>query len=282
MRSHILSTAASFRSAWSRSYYRSALRDLLSLTPILAVERWRSQQKVSPGLRFMGLIWTALLQERLYQTRPVVPVLRRTAPDDQPSAASALTLSLFIEVLILETDAGEIPAISAISRTPLPATRNCLAFSTFGLAIGGRPNLIDRLVQPPDHARCDPAAIVAGGAPEARRHRTAIVHSRSRYRSSPHANSQRHGRAAGLHEPDQIDEGFPDPADGPDKHPVDCAGSDRVYQRHFTWASILILSHRCRTVSDTFVTVHSRSAATFLRCFFCSSAVRGQSGLDRA
>ena len=74
-----LSTAASFRSAWSRSYYRSAHRDLLSLTPILAVERWRSQQKASPGLRFTGSTWTALLQERPYQTRPVLPVLRRTA-----------------------------------------------------------------------------------------------------------------------------------------------------------------------------------------------------------
>ena len=31
----------------------------------------------------------------------------------------------------------------AISRTPLPAVRNCLAFSTFALVSGGRPNLID-------------------------------------------------------------------------------------------------------------------------------------------
>src|SRR5271167_3468486 len=88
MRSHIPYTAASFRSAWRRSYYRSALRDLLSLTPILAVERWRSQQKVSPGLRFMGLTWTALLHERPCQRRPVVPVLPRTAPNEKPSAAS--------------------------------------------------------------------------------------------------------------------------------------------------------------------------------------------------
>jgi hypothetical protein len=49
-----------------------------------------------------------------------------------------------IEVLILDTDAGEIPAILAISRTPLPDARNCLVFSTFGFAIGGLPNLIDR------------------------------------------------------------------------------------------------------------------------------------------
>jgi hypothetical protein len=57
-----------------------------------------------------------------------------------------LPTALFIEVLILETDAGEMPAIRAISRTPLPAVRNFLAFSTFGLVSGGRPNLIDRLL----------------------------------------------------------------------------------------------------------------------------------------
>ena len=51
--------------------------------------------------------------------------------------------SLVIEVLILEADAGEIPAILATCRTPLPDAKNCLAFSTFGLAIGGLPNLID-------------------------------------------------------------------------------------------------------------------------------------------
>ena len=57
-----------------------------------------------------------------------------------------IAASAFIEVLILETDAGEMPANRAISRTPLPAMRNCLAFSTFGLVSGGRPNLIDRLL----------------------------------------------------------------------------------------------------------------------------------------
>jgi hypothetical protein len=46
--------------------------------------------------------------------------------------------------LILDTDAGEIPAILATCRTPLPDARNCFAFSTFGFAIGGLPNLIDR------------------------------------------------------------------------------------------------------------------------------------------
>ena len=56
-----------------------------------------------------------------------------------------MAASAFIEVLILETDAGEMPASRAISRTPLPAARNCFAFSTFSLAIGGRPNLIVRL-----------------------------------------------------------------------------------------------------------------------------------------
>jgi hypothetical protein len=55
-----------------------------------------------------------------------------------------LVTSLVIEVLILDTDAGEIPAILATCRTPLPDARNCLAFSTFGFAIGGLPNLIDR------------------------------------------------------------------------------------------------------------------------------------------
>ena len=49
-----------------------------------------------------------------------------------------------MEVLILDTDAGDIPAILATCRTPLPDARNCLAFSTFGFAIGGLPNLIDR------------------------------------------------------------------------------------------------------------------------------------------
>ena len=48
-----------------------------------------------------------------------------------------------IKVLILDTDAGEIPAILATCRTPLPDARNCLAVSTFGFAIGGLPNLID-------------------------------------------------------------------------------------------------------------------------------------------
>ena len=56
----------------------------------------------------------------------------------------SLVTSPVIEVLILDTDAGEIPAILATCRTPLPDARNCLAFSTFGFAIGGLPNLIDR------------------------------------------------------------------------------------------------------------------------------------------
>ena len=41
---------------------------------------------------------------------------------------------------------------------------------------------------------CDPAAIVAGGAPAARRHRTAIVHSRSRCQSPRCTNSVRRGQ----------------------------------------------------------------------------------------
>ena len=40
--------------------------------------------------------------------------------------------SAFIDVLILEAAAGEIPALRATCRTPLPDARNCLAFSTFG------------------------------------------------------------------------------------------------------------------------------------------------------
>jgi hypothetical protein len=60
-----------------------------------------------------------------------------------PFRRQILVTSPVIEVLILETDAAEIPAILAIFRTPLPAAKPCLAFSTFGFAIGGLPNLID-------------------------------------------------------------------------------------------------------------------------------------------
>ena len=45
--------------------------------------------------------------------------------------------------LILLHDAADIPTDRATCRIPLPAARNCLAFSTFGLGIGGLPNLID-------------------------------------------------------------------------------------------------------------------------------------------
>jgi hypothetical protein len=40
--------------------------------------------------------------------------------------------------------AAEIPTSRATSRTPLPALRNSLAFSTFDFPRGGRPNLIGR------------------------------------------------------------------------------------------------------------------------------------------
>jgi hypothetical protein len=43
------------------------------------------------------------------------------------------------------TDAADIPANRAACRTPLPAASAILAFSTLDLAMGGRPNLMDKL-----------------------------------------------------------------------------------------------------------------------------------------
>jgi hypothetical protein len=54
-----------------------------------------------------------------------------------------LAVSVFIEFLILQADAGEIPADRATCRTPLPAANSRFAFSTRMVAIRGRPNLID-------------------------------------------------------------------------------------------------------------------------------------------
>ena len=54
-----------------------------------------------------------------------------------------MAASAFIEVLILETDAGEIPAIRATCRTPLPAASSRLARCDLVAEIGGLPNLID-------------------------------------------------------------------------------------------------------------------------------------------
>ena len=45
----------------------------------------------------------------------------------------------------LLTDAADIPANRAVCRTPFPAASAILAFSTLALAIGGRPNLMDKL-----------------------------------------------------------------------------------------------------------------------------------------
>jgi hypothetical protein len=44
----------------------------------------------------------------------------------------------------LLTDAADIPASRAACRTPLPAANATLALSTLALAIGGRPNLMDK------------------------------------------------------------------------------------------------------------------------------------------
>ena len=54
-----------------------------------------------------------------------------------------LAASAFIEVLIPEADAGEIPAILATCRTPLPAASSRLARCALVAEIGGLPNLID-------------------------------------------------------------------------------------------------------------------------------------------
>jgi hypothetical protein len=43
----------------------------------------------------------------------------------------------------LLTEAAEIPASLATSRTPFPAASPALAFSTLVTGMGGRPNLID-------------------------------------------------------------------------------------------------------------------------------------------
>ena len=50
-----------------------------------------------------------------------------------------------IEFLIRLADAADMPAIRATCRTPLPADRAILAFSTLTDPSGGRPNLILRL-----------------------------------------------------------------------------------------------------------------------------------------
>lgn len=44
-----------------------------------------------------------------------------------------------------DAEAADIPASRAACRTPLPAISAILAFSTLALAIGGRPNLMDKL-----------------------------------------------------------------------------------------------------------------------------------------
>ena len=48
-----------------------------------------------------------------------------------------MAASAFIEVLILETEAGEIPAIRATCRTPLPAASSRLARCALVAEIGG-------------------------------------------------------------------------------------------------------------------------------------------------
>ena len=54
-----------------------------------------------------------------------------------------LVASALIEVLILETDAGEIPAIRGNLSHALTSSQFCLALSTLVAEIGGLPNLID-------------------------------------------------------------------------------------------------------------------------------------------
>src|ERR1700683_4637252 len=71
-----------------------------------------------------------------------MPESRRSLP--VACQRQILVTSPTIEDLILDTDAGEIPAILALCRKPLPHTKNFLALSTFGFATGGLPNLIDR------------------------------------------------------------------------------------------------------------------------------------------
>jgi hypothetical protein len=63
---------------------------------------------------------------------------RTTATTHQVLMAATAFFSLL-------TDAGDIPASRAACLTPLPAANSRLAFSIFALAIGGRPNLMDKL-----------------------------------------------------------------------------------------------------------------------------------------
>ena len=159
--------------------------------------------------------------------------------------------SPIIEVLILDTDAGEIPAILATCRTPLPAARNCFAFSTFGFAIGGLPNLIER-------AR-------AAACPRNMRSRRDCR--RWCARSAETSNSDSPFEVS-LSKPSsckfsatwaerQISmnlirstSAFPNSVDGPDQNSVDRSRPDRLYQRDLTGPAILTLLHRCRTVSE--------------------------------
>ena len=105
-----------------------------------------------------------------------------------------MVASAFIEVLILETDAGEIPAIRgdlshALTSTPGTAWPSLPS----ACAIGGLPNLIDRCASrslTPQYSITTGLSQVVGH--QARRHRTAIVHSRSaRIKSLAHADTQR-------------------------------------------------------------------------------------------
>ena len=54
--------------------------------------------------------------------------------------------------------------------------------------------------------------------------------------------------ATGFHEADQLDQGLTNPIDGPDQYLVDLTTVDRVNQRQFAGASILL--HCGRTVGE--------------------------------
>ena len=56
------------------------------------------------------------------------------------------------------------------------------------------------------------------------------------------------GCPAHLQERDHLDQRPPDPINRPEQHLVDRAVADGVDQRRLTWASILALLHRHRTI----------------------------------
>ena len=194
-----------------------------------------------------------------------------------------MAASAFINVLILQADAGEIPANRATCRTPLPAARNCFAFSTFGLAIGGRPNLIVRL-----RAAAWPRRILSrldclrwwaiNGATSSSDTPFEVAVSiccSCRYKATPPARQVSKNPTNSVR-------------DRPTRH-SDQTSTLSIEPLRIASISASSPERRSRSFftavgrsAKTCATVHPPLIATVVRCLICSSAVIGQSGLDRA